>query len=85
MQSIYAQDSDSPTAPTASAQELLIVARKEIDESKHRIDDRLDHITQTLTDNIKMLGCSKRFAAKFKRASKGGRIWDNQDARQHYL
>lgn len=77
MPSVYAHDSDQPEedTPPVPTQEQLEAARKEIDASKQRIDDRLDNIDKTLEANGALLGCAKRFADKFKKASKGGRIW----------
>jgi len=76
LHSIYARDSDSPSEHSAVAptKEQLEAARKEINESKQRIDKRLSQIENTLKESHMLLGCTKKFAEKFKRASKGGRI-----------
>lgn len=75
LHSVYAHDSDSPTEQVkVPTPEQLEAARKEINESKQRIDERLNRIKHTLTESNTLLGCTKRFADKFKKASKGGRI-----------
>lgn len=76
LHSIYAQESDGPSEPTVAAptKEQLEAARKEIKESKKRIDERLSGIEKTLSESNQLLGCTKKFEDKFNRASKGGRI-----------
>jgi len=71
MHSVYARESE--TNPVATPEQLE-AARKEINESKQRVDKRLRHIENTLSESHMLLGCTKRFAEKFKKASKGGRI-----------
>lgn len=82
MQSVYEHGSDIssensflvPTAPAPTPAEELQAAKKEIDVAVSRIDERLDQVDKTIAKHSKMLGCTKRFAEKFKRASNGGRI-----------